>query len=101
MRSLVFAFVLILGGCVAIPGLNGEPLTHSQKMAAAQKTAEIVFDQAVEFRIEGSISDAVWLCVKTLASAIDRGLGSGDLVIVRSQTRLLRRAARENFDVCN
>lgn len=101
MRKFLFALVLVLGGCANLPGLSGQPLTDSQRLAAAQSTAEVVFDQATELRLDGFISDSVWSCIKQISKTIDSALSESDIRVASSQTRLLRRAAREDFNACN
>ncbi len=101
MRSLAFALVIVLGGCAGLPGLTGAPLTPRQELAAAEITAREVFNQAVELRLDGFIGDGAWFCIQQLSAVVNEALDLGDIGVARSQTRLLRRAAREDFNACS
>jgi len=91
---LTLVLFLLLGACVT------SPLTPAMELARINSTARVVYEQATEARLDGFISDAVWACIKQLQVVVDAALDTGDVRIARSQTRLLRRAARENFNAC-
>ena len=99
MRRLIpiFLLFLLLSGC---PGAWEEPLTPRQELAAAEITARVVFDQAVELRLDGFIGDGAWFCIQQISAIINEALDGGEVGVAQSQTRLLRRAARENFNAC-
>ncbi len=98
-KPAVLVLALFLGGCGA--GLFGAgPLTSDMELAQANGAAAFAYDQAVEARLDGFISDEAWACIKQLQPVIDAALDAGDLNLAQSQTRLLRRAAREDFNAC-
>ena len=93
-KPIILVLVLFLGACAT------GPLTPAMELAQANTTAKVVYEQATEARLDGFISDEAWACIKQLQLVVDAALDAGDLDMAQSQTRLLRRAARENFDAC-
>ena len=95
-----FAAAVLLLALVLSVGCATGPLTPAMELARATSAARVVYEQATEARLDGFISDDVWACIKQLQPAVDAALDAGDVGLAQRQTRLLRRAARENFDAC-
>ena len=100
MRRLIWppgflVLVLFLGACAT------GPLLPNMELARANSTARVVYSQATELRLDGFISDDAWTCIKQLQLVVDAALDAGDVALAQSQTRLLRRAAREDFNACS
>ncbi len=105
MRTLfivLLGLLIGLGGCSVprSPLAPFTPLTPQQEQAAAEITAREAFDQAVELRLDGFISDGAWVCIQQIAGVINEALEQGEVGVAQSQIRLVRRGAREDSNVC-